>query len=159
MRASPTHAIHTLALAAALLALAAPARAQLGKPTPTPDSQPAERLEAGETGRLRGLVGQRVEVSGRLSGIGALDDEFIIFLNFEGNQRGDFCGIIRQRSIGELRALRGAEFPYNLEGRKVVLNGTLELYQSTPQIEVTDTTQLLALPEDDHDTDGNAGNG
>ncbi|MFQ3577583.1 MAG: hypothetical protein SNJ52_01045 [Verrucomicrobiia bacterium] len=87
-------------------------------------------------------IGNIATVRGRLQNIGALADERIVFLNFEGVPRGGFCGIARGIDLPRLRGKLGVGFPFSLEGEEVELTGLVTEYRGIPQIEITEAEQV-----------------
>lgn len=105
-------------------------------------------LDAGDKPAIMDNLGREVTVRGRLLGIGALNEEYIIFLNFAGNKRGDFCGIVRQPDLPALRLSLGDDFPYALEGKTVEISGRLTDHKGTPQIEIKSSEQIRVIADD-----------
>jgi endonuclease YncB( thermonuclease family) len=106
------------------------------------DGESAEVLPATNREGLVSCAGKRVKVRGRISRVGALRNGDLSFLNFNGNERDGFVGIIDRSA----RAQFLKRFPEGLKkalvGKDVVLEGVITLYRGAPQIKLDSPTQL-----------------
>lgn len=109
---------------------------------------PANKGEFVATDRagLLGGAGHPARVTGRIAKIAALPSGRITFVDFEGNQQGDFVGVIRS----DFLPLFHEQFPDGLEkalaGKNVTVEGVITLYRNTPQIELQRPAQIQILP-------------
>ncbi len=102
-------------------------------------------LSANETSLLRSMAGHVAKVSGTIATTGALPDNRLTFLNFEGNQRGDFVAIIRGEDLPTVAAAFPGGRLAGLMGARIEVNGLITLHRETPQIEITSPSQLKVL--------------
>ncbi len=108
---------------------------------------PHNCLDANDRDALISAIGSKTQVEGRVSRIGSLPNERILFLNFAGNDHSHFCAVVRRPSLDRLRSVLGKNFPHNLENRTIRISGAVTEYKGNPQIEVTDPTQIILMPD------------
>jgi len=96
-------------------------------------------FEAGDTQKLLEQVGNRVRVTGKISGDGINRAGNIRYLNFEGNDRDDLSAVF---FINDNPDQFTAPALASWVGREVVLSGEVSLYQNRPQIRVFSFDQL-----------------
>lgn len=105
-----------------------------------------DALRASDDEAIRAALGSRQAIRGRVRRIGYSDRAGISFIEFEGNERGNFVGILRdQNRDAVLKALGGAELVEMLEGREIEIRGEITSYRNTPQIEVTEAGQITVV--------------
>jgi endonuclease YncB( thermonuclease family) len=103
-------------------------------------------VEATDYERLVANAGRHLKVRGRVSRVGRLFGR-MTFINFSGNpDRDGFVGIIRKKFLPRFSQRFPNGLPSGLTGKSVVLEGTLTLYRSIPQIELENTRQLRVEP-------------
>jgi endonuclease YncB( thermonuclease family) len=99
-------------------------------------------------------AGTRAKVRGRVSRIGELRNGRLTFINFSGNRRDGFVGIVGRG--GRSRFLK--QFPQGLENalleKDVVLEGVITLHRGTPQIELESPSQLQIDLNNEESTTG-----
>ena len=99
-------------------------------------------VEASDRETLVANAGRYLKVRGRVSRVGRLSGR-MTFINFSGNADGDgFVGIVREKFLHRF----SERFPNGLKsaltGKSVVLEGTVTLFRSIPQIELEHPRQL-----------------
>ena len=99
-------------------------------------------LMAADREALVSRAGTRAKVRGRVSRIGELRNGRLTFINFRGNARDGFVGIVGVSA----RSRFSKQFPQGLHKalveKDVVLDGVITLYRGSPQIELQSPTQL-----------------
>lgn len=116
----------------------------LNRKKATIPSPPAGKtaFEAADRNGLFSSAGRLVTVHGRVGRIATLSQGRMIFLDFDGNEEGDFVGIIRADFLPVILE----KFPEGLEaalsGKEVTLEGVITLYRNIPQIELQRPEQL-----------------
>jgi len=106
------------------------------------DDQPEEILVATDREALVSRAGTRVKVRGRVARIGALPDGRITFIDFNGDGRGGFVGIVRARFLPRFSERFPKGIKSALVGKNVLLEGVITLYRDIPQIELESPAQL-----------------
>lgn len=103
-------------------------------------------FEAGDHSAIAQAIGKKATIRGKISSVSS-PSKSITFLNFEGNPRGKFVGIVRKADLDAVTAgLKGTGLKQALEGHTVELTGVLTSYRGTPQIEVRSAEQVRVLP-------------
>jgi endonuclease YncB( thermonuclease family) len=106
------------------------------------DDEKEQTLLATDRKSLISCAGTRVKVRGRVGRIVELPGKRLTFINFSGNGRDDFVGIVGRNAHS--RFLK--RFPQGLEkallDQNVLLRGVVTLYRGIPQIELQDPAQL-----------------
>ena len=69
------------------------------------------------------------------------------FINFTGNQRGQFVGIVKHEHMEAVTRAIGADLKPALTGKTVELRGEVVLYKGVPEIIVTNGMQLSVMVE------------
>ena len=110
------------------------------KPVPEPAASTA--LNANDDPGIRAAQGKLVAVKGLVQNVGQTRTGSMQFINFQGNSRGQFCGIIRAANQEAVATGLGASIKSALSGKTVELHGTVMLFEDTPQIEITRADQV-----------------
>ena len=99
-------------------------------------------LMATDREALVARAGSRAKVRGRVSRIGELRNGRLTFINFSGNPRDGFVGVVGLAA----RARLSKQFPQGLHNalleKDIVLEGVITLYRGSPQIELASPGQL-----------------
>jgi endonuclease YncB( thermonuclease family) len=90
-------------------------------------------------------AGRHLKVRGRVSRVGRLSGR-MTFINFSGNPERGFVGIVRERFLPRFSELFPGGLKSELTGKSVVLEGTVTLFRSIPQIELENPGQLRLEP-------------
>jgi endonuclease/exonuclease/phosphatase family metal-dependent hydrolase len=94
---------------------------------------------------IRAAVGKIVAVRGKVHDVGKTRTGSINFLNFEGNQRGQFVGIVKGEDVAAVTEALGGELKAMLTGKTVELRGEIVLYKDIPEIVVTGGNQIRVV--------------
>jgi DNA/RNA endonuclease YhcR with UshA esterase domain len=94
---------------------------------------------------IRAAQGKLVAIKGRVQNVGQTRTGTIQFINFQGNTRGQFCGIIRAANQEAVVTGLGANIKSALSGKTVELKGKVMLFEGTPQIEITRSDQVKVI--------------
>ncbi len=110
------------------------------------NDSPAGLIQATDRETLVANAGRNLQVRGHVSRVNTLPGR-MTFINFSGDlSRGGFVGVVRKKFLHRF----SERFPNGLKagliGKDVVLEGTLTLYRSTPQIELEDPRQIRVVP-------------
>jgi hypothetical protein len=99
-------------------------------------------VEATDYQTLVANAGRRLKVRGRVSRVGRLSGR-MTFINFSGNpERDSFVGIVRERFLPRFSEHFPSGLKSELTGKFVVLEGTVTLFRTIPQIELENPEQL-----------------
>ena len=71
----------------------------------------------------------------------------IFFLNFTGNERGQFVGIVKKENLAGVEEVLGVGLKPALTGRTVELRGQVILYKDIPEMIVLGGNQLKVVEE------------
>jgi endonuclease/exonuclease/phosphatase family metal-dependent hydrolase len=108
-------------------------------------------LNAGDHDAIRAAVGKIVAVRGKVHDVGRTRTGSINFLNFDGNQRGQFVGIVKGEDMAAVMEALGGELKARLTGKTVELRGELILYKGkdgdVPEIVVTGGNQIRVVED------------
>jgi DNA/RNA endonuclease YhcR with UshA esterase domain len=123
-----------------------------GAATGPATSMPAATIPAGaiaptDKDALGKSEGKEITVVGKVSRASWISSGTIMFINFEGNQRGDFVGIVKKENKETLDKAFEGDMAKALTGKKVTLTGKVLKYKDTPQIEVTKAEQVVVEKE------------
>ena len=105
------------------------------------------RLEANNHDAIRAAAGKTVAVRGKVHDVGKTKTGSINFLNFEGNQRGQFVGIVKGEDMAAVTDALGGELKATLTGKTVELRGEIVLYKDTPEIVVARGNQIRVVED------------
>jgi endonuclease/exonuclease/phosphatase family metal-dependent hydrolase len=94
---------------------------------------------------INAAVGKNVAVKGRVHDVTTTASGSIVFINFEGNARGQFVAIVRKEKVEALTAALGSDLKAFLTGKTVEIRGELVLYKTTPEIVVTSAKQIKVV--------------
>ena len=130
--------------AAAGLALLKPA---LASPESKKEIAVTTTLNANDQDAIRAAVGKVVAVCGKVHDVGRTRTGSINFINFEGNQRGQFVGIVKGEYVAAVKEALGGELKAMLTGKTVELRGEIILYKDTPEIVVTGGNQIRVVED------------
>jgi DNA/RNA endonuclease YhcR with UshA esterase domain len=101
-------------------------------------------LSTADDAAIRGAAGQIATVQGKVSRVGATDTGSITFINFSGNNRGNFVAIVRKERLPDITAAFGGSLQA-LAGKTVEIRGTIELFRNTPQIAIGQPDQIRVV--------------
>lgn len=104
-------------------------------------------LNASDHDAIRAAVGKVVAVRGKVHDVGRTRTGSINFLNFEGNQRGQFVGIVKGEDLAAVTEALGGALKATLTGKTVELRGQIILYKETPEIVVTGGNQIRVVED------------
>jgi len=107
-------------------------------------SRPAspDALAASERASITARAGKKTAVRGIVGRIGSVDSAAITFINFEGIPRGGFVAIVRRQHLPAIEKAMGGPLPSALSGREIEVRGPIQMFGSTPQIEVERATDI-----------------
>ncbi len=150
MMTKPFHAPMLLMLALAATSASAQSTATAPATQPAtmaatePSTEPAVFAATDKAAILK-AVGTHAVITGKVSNTNAIPS--ITFIDFAGNQRGDFAVIIKEAYVDAVN--KG--FPGGVEAavkdKKIKVTGVITKYNTTPQIEVTKPDQITILSE------------
>ncbi|MFY8216478.1 MAG: hypothetical protein ACOVMP_07740 [Chthoniobacterales bacterium] len=123
-----------LALCAVVCSVASPATA-------------AEVIPVIERERIEASLDQEITIEGRIERIGESKTRAILFLNFEGLDRGGFTLIIRQGTLAGDYVQHDPAFAPSFVGKNVRVTGTVTTYKGGFQMQVFAPSQIEVLPE------------
>lgn len=104
-------------------------------------------LNANEHDAIRAAVGKSVAVRGRVQEVAKTRSGSITFINFEGNQRGQFVGIVKGENLAAVTETLGGELKAALTGKTVELRGEIVLYKDIPEIVVSGGNQIRVVED------------
>jgi len=114
---------------------------------PVPAPKIAEGIiSSSDDSALRSAIGRIVTVKGKVSRIGATNNGSITFINFAGNDRDQFVAIVRRDQLSIVAGELGGDLQ-SLNGKTVELKGKIDLYRNTPQIAITEPSQIRVISE------------
>ena len=99
-------------------------------------------LGAGDARGLQAVVGKIATVKGRVQNVSSTNTSSIYFINFAGNARGGFVGIVRKDNHDALVKALGGELSGALAGKDIELRGEVVLFKDAPQIVITSASQI-----------------
>jgi hypothetical protein len=102
-------------------------------------------MNASDHDAIRAAVGKIVAVRGKVHDVGKTRTGSINFLNFEGNQRGQFVGIVKGEDVAAVTEALGGELKAMLTGKTVELRGEIVSYKDIPEIVVTGGNQIRVV--------------
>lgn len=88
---------------------------------------------------IKRLTGKPGTVTGTVTEVFAPKSNNMVILNFAADYHTAMTAVVRQRSFSAFPALS------SLEGKKVVITGTVADYQGRPEIELTGPSQIKLL--------------
>ena len=107
-------------------------------------------LKANDHEAIRATVGKVVAVRGKVRDVTKIRSGKC-FINFEGNQRGQFIGFVNGEDLPALSDALGGELKAMLTGKTVELRGGIILYKGkegdVPEIVVKDGNQIRVLED------------
>lgn len=115
------------------------------------DSEPTEfvlpkaAIPVTEIEKIKEMSGKVALVSGEVSRVGQTRTGSITFINFEGSQ---FTGVVFEANREAIESQLGSSIKEALEDKVVTLQGKISSYQKTPQIKITDHTQINLKAKD-----------
>ncbi|MEM9479457.1 MAG: WD40 repeat domain-containing serine/threonine protein kinase [Verrucomicrobiota bacterium] len=94
-----------------------------------------ESISASLTARLLERLGRPSLVTGLVSDVAKVrtSNGMMVFINFEGNEMKDFCGVIFNEQIPVLEEAHG-DLAQAFKGKEVILRGAIATYRERPQI-------------------------
>lgn len=104
-------------------------------------------LSANDHDAIRAAVGKVVAVRGRVQEVARTRSGSINFLNFDGNKRGQFVGIVKGEDLAAVTASLGGELKATVAGKNVELRGEIVLYKDIPEIIVTAGNQIRVVED------------
>ena len=85
---------------------------------------------------------------GKVHRVGGTSAGGVYFIIFQGNQRGQFVGIVKEENLAAVTTTLGAELKVALTSKTIELRGKMELYKdNTPQIVVEGANQIQLMKE------------
>lgn len=90
--------------------------------------------------------GKDVEVTGVVSHVGVSKSKFFTFITFEGVPAGGFTAVVKSSDLASVERTVGSNLEAGLPGRKVSVRGVISFYKESPQIEITEGSQLIIQP-------------
>ena len=130
----------SVAAAASMLPATAPASKAQSSPV-------SGTLRADDHAAIAAAAGQRVTVRGKVQNVGATPNGSIQFINFAGNDRGQFVAIVRKEHQDKVAAEFGGDLKAGLTGREVEITGEIVLFNKTPQIAIAEGSQITVGDE------------
>jgi DNA/RNA endonuclease YhcR with UshA esterase domain len=116
---------------------------------PSPESKKeiavTATMNASDHDAIRAAVGKVVAVRGKVHDVGRTRTGSITFLNFEGNQRGQFVGIVKAENLAAVTETLGGELKATMTGKTVEVRGEIILYKDIPEIVVTGGNQIRVV--------------
>jgi endonuclease/exonuclease/phosphatase family metal-dependent hydrolase/DNA/RNA endonuclease YhcR with UshA esterase domain len=103
-------------------------------------------LSANDHEAIRAAVGKIVAVRGKVHDVGK-DRSGVWFLNFDGNQRGQFKGFVNKGDVEAVMEALGGELKTRLTGKTVELRGEIVLYKEIPEIVVNGGNQIRVVED------------
>jgi DNA/RNA endonuclease YhcR with UshA esterase domain len=100
-----------------------------------------------ERERIEASLDQEITVEGRIERFGESKTRSILFLNFEGLERGGFTLIIRQGTLAGDYEQHDPAFAPSFVGKNVRVTGTVTTYKGGFQMQVFAPSQIEVLPE------------
>jgi len=107
----------------------------------------AEVIPVIERERIEASLDKQITVEGRIERIGESKTRAILFLNFEGLDRGGFTLIIRQGTLAGDYVQHDPAFAPSFVGKNVRVTGTVTTYKGGFQMQVFAPSQIEVLPE------------
>lgn len=108
-----------------------------------------EVIPVTERERIEASLDQEITVEGRIERIGESKTRAILFLNFEGLDRGGFTLIIRQGTLAGDYVQHDPAFAPSFVGKNVRVTGTVTTYKGGFQMQVFAPSQIEVLGEAD----------
>jgi hypothetical protein len=105
-------------------------------------------VPVGNREKIESALDQEITVEGTIERIGESKTRSILFVNFEGLERGGFTVIIRQRTLAGDFVKFDPEFALNLVGKHVRITGTVSAYRGGFQMQVFAPSQIEFLATD-----------
>lgn len=102
----------------------------------------SETFNANDLDAIKGAVGKVAAVKGQVQKVASTSNNSIYFIDFAGNKRGGFVGIVRQNNYEAVAAAVGGDLRTGLVGKTVELRGSITLFKDAPQIVVTSPDQI-----------------
>jgi endonuclease/exonuclease/phosphatase family metal-dependent hydrolase len=101
----------------------------------------AETLDANNLDALKAAVGKVAAVKGQVQKVSSTSNKSIYFIDFAGNRRGGFVGIVRQDKYDAVAAAFGGDLSA-LAGKTVQIRGPITVFKDAPQIVVNSPDQI-----------------
>ena len=117
---------------------AAPAESSASEPS----EGSASVLSSSDEKALLGQLGKKVTVQGVVGRVGESNSGKVRYLNFQGSARGDFS-LVFFLSPGEREFTKAKLEKY--VGKEIRANGVISEYQGTPQMQITDYSQIQII--------------
>jgi len=102
-------------------------------------------LQPTDLDALKSRIGKETVVEGTVSRIGETSTRSILFINFEGVERGGFTVIIRQGTLAGDFVKFEPDFVSSIVGRRIRVLGEVSEYRGVPQIQVFAPSQIEIL--------------
>lgn len=109
-----------------------------------PSTEPAIFAATDKAAILK-AVGSHAVITGKVSSTNAIPS--ITFIDFAGNQRGDFAVIIKEEYLDAVNKAFTGGVEAAIKNKKIKVTGIITKYNTTPQIEVTKPDQITILSE------------
>jgi DNA/RNA endonuclease YhcR with UshA esterase domain len=136
---------------AVVLCASVPILAEEPATTSAPASAPAfaGTFPASDAKAIKDALGKSAVITGSVASVTSPQSGSIYFINFKGNERGQFTGIIKKEHLEAVNKGFDGDVAKALKGKEIELSGVLTSYRDTPQIEVTkpDQIKIVAKPE------------
>lgn len=87
-------------------------------------------------------LGKVVANRGKVHDVGKTRSGSMQFINFTGNQRGRFVGIVKRENLEAVTEALGGDPKSVLTGKDIELRGEIVLYKGVPEIVVTSADQI-----------------
>jgi hypothetical protein len=100
------------------------------------DKSVTEALKATDLESAKKQTGKAGAFTGTVTKVFAPKSNALVILNFASDYRTAVTAVVRQRSFGTFPALS------SLEGKKVLVSGTVTNYQNRPEIELKSLSQI-----------------
>lgn len=100
------------------------------------DKSVKDALKATDLEGAKKQTGKAGVFTGTVTKVFAPKSNALVILNFASDYKTAITAVVRQRSFSAFPALS------SLEGKKVVISGTVTSYQNRPEIELTSSSQI-----------------
>lgn len=107
----------------------------------------SEVVPVTEREKIEASLDKEITVEGRIERIGESKTRSILFLNFEGLERGGFTLIIRQGTLAGDYVQHDPAFGPSFVGKNLRVTGTVTTYQGGFQMQVFAPSQIEVLPD------------
>lgn len=108
----------------------------------------AEVIPVTDRERIEASLDKEITIEGTIERTGESKTRSILFLNFEGLERGGFTLIIRQGTLAGDYVQHDPNYASGFVGKKVRVTGTVSTYKGGFQMQVFAPGQIEFLPDE-----------